>query len=588
MGGCLSISSTGSNLQALARSKQGALTPGPRCQTLASKGVINAFYEVVYLILDYFLDEDAGLHQRHLKMTLLATQESFHQASAELEGIYSRYKDYLRRVASGNEVDSKVFLQCKRFIGVWNAAMTPSDGSSCKEMLARANLAYTRIVKNQETGLRLPLSEAPFVYRDLFTQVQRAQDLIDLEDAVGIPLPLEALRYLSKNNPGLGVEQKQALKVWIDKANGSWHISPGKIHRGLKALCEHWKVSTACARDKPSALAYLEYHLQKQGLQALSKPSLHHLRWRDQVERKGSITVQGKEIQLDQLLGNHRSGDSTEDRHRVFSIKGSKSQVAVLGLSEATLLIEQAAGQIESVGIPLVKLCKMSASGDCALMDRLESPLIGHNWHSSESELNVKDLPSLVSLAEFLRHMLAKDKTPLVSASDLMFAGDGSLRLFRGIVPGEQFDFDRLVFLAREAAGESFVLFRELLTRSGMEKHPLVPMYRDVVRVALSADSKSTDMIAAEHDISASQPRKTAKKLSEQVVSFRNTCVTEYIRRYTLAEGITSRDVEAYFQEPLLKRYDASIGAGQFWTWNREEVLAEVAAQQGASLRLKG
>ena len=221
-------------------------------------------------------------------------------------------------------------------------------------------------------------------------------------------------------------------------------------------------------------------------------------------------------------------------------------------------------------------------------MDRLESPLIGHNWQSSESELNVKDLPSLVSLAEFLRHMLAKDKTPLVSASDLMFASDGSLRLFRGIVPGEQFDFDRLVSLAREAAGESFVLFRELLTRSGLEKHPLVPMYRDVVQVALSADSKSTDMIAAEHDISASQPRKTAKKLSEQVVSFRNTCVTEYIRRYNLAEGITSQDVEAYFQEPLLKRYDASIGAGQFWTWSREEVLAEVAAQQGASLRLKG
>lgn len=580
----LTVSEVGANIRALGNLRKDIpITPGFRCRTLASGGVINAVYDVVYLVLDYFQGNEEGLRQQHLKQTLVATQFSFNQAYQTICDTHSRYHAYLRAIEKGSETYSKEFYQCKRHISAWNAAMTPVDGSSMQELITQANNGFSNLSKGEDDGWLETIFSTPFIHSDVMEQVRRAQHLIDLEDTVSVPLPLGSLHKLTSNCKTLGVEEKQALKKWIDKVNGSWHMDSQKMHLGLKSLCQYWGLSTACTAHSPSALAYLEYHLQRQGLKVLDKPSIKHLRWREQVEKCKEVDIQGKKYQLDRRLGQHRSGHAGDDKHRVFSLKRDDSRVLVIGESEASLLIEQAAAKEESLGIPLVQLRKMDASGNCALVERLHRALAGDHWQSGNQEIHANDHAGIASLADFLRLLMSKDETPLVSVGDLMFTANGELRLLRGVPEGDCFDFDRLVHLAKEAAGTSPAVFKKLLNDSGLVKHPLVKMYTEVVEDSFSDDPKPVDVIAAKHEVSATKPRQTAKTLRRDLVAMRNACVTDYIQNYVLPEGVTNKEVEAYFNQPIIQRYKETIGAGQIWKTSCVEIVEPVAAEKGVT-----
>jgi hypothetical protein len=555
------------------------LTPGYWRLSVSTGGMVNRFIRLVYQLFDTLLRNSGDPYLlQHLRETLAKTRESFEVQVPAVVEAYQRYVAHLDCLRKGSVPDTTNLVADRHVISDWNYSMRAPKGLSLQDMINAANEGFRAITEDKEkSGGFFFGGDSLLTYHKRFDQIAGCQQIIELEENVG-SLPVGVLQKLAIKNSQLTVEEADTLKQWIEKVNGCWRVDVRKLHRGLKALCEHLGMSTISKSGKPSELARMEKRLRDSQLSALIKPDGKHLTWRRGVELSGKVSITGTEYAIDVVQTPKRKGGGAE-LHWTFPVVDDPKHAIEFGINEAALGMRIADEADQGGPVPYARLYAMDGYGRCALAERLTTAMDEKVWASAEGSFSKSDKGPVKQIAGFLRILSQMEKTPEVKASEVFFNDSGELKLRHPMKPGRGFDFPRLVGLAYEASNGNQAVFTQILKEGGLAEHSVVGYFLNVVEDAIKGtEGRGAMKLAALKEISDPAVCKQAKSLARKTQELQTRCVLEINQRYQ-PEGVSKERIDELVGQTIVAHYKKSIGAGILWPTLSMGVIDAVAAK---------
>lgn len=568
----VSMSTLGSTLLALSiapKSERGVPQVTPRLwgdTGFSCGGVLNRLVDTVYAF------GERTLRQSAIKQTVEKSSQAFAERVEEVIFAYQSYKRYLQGLEDGYLYKSDDIRKMRHIITDWNCIVQPPQGMRLLEMIQRANASTEAIV-----GKRWFSRSVLLTYQPVFEEISRAQHIIDMEENTEAPFPLKIFHKLCKGpTVNLSIVEEEKLKLWISRVNLCSHLKVHEVHRALRSLVEQMGMAGVCHEQRPSALAFLEYHLFKKDLKVLAEPDAKHLRWRRSLEEQKKVTLAGKTYELANRLGDNKK-NSGIDHHWVYPIRGNSNFVLIANVSEPSLLIEAVEQLAHPSAIPSARLKISDIGGRYALYERLKYPLIGYEWSYDNDGITPTDKKALKSLVKLLDQLVSMEKTPDIALDDVMFDQNYELKLVRNLKPGSCFNFDAIVRFAYEASNGNLFVFKYLLENSLIGQHELVDFYTNIVKDAVAQKPKGVNDVAWRNQMSFALIMDRARNLHRKVGKMANRCYRMVTTLYKTPPHLTREQIEGEISRTLLQAYEESIGAGILWPRLDKEVVPRVA-----------
>lgn len=548
-------------------------------------GLVNRLWEVFFSVVE-FLRGESGYRRKVLVSSLTKSAESFRQVVDDLVDAHQKYQDYLEDSEGRRPVVEAEVAHARARICEWNNHIQTPEGMSLKDTIKKANSAFSILMADaKKHGIPLAGAYGSLVdYQAVFDALCRDQLLIDFEHRLHTPIPFTVMRKLCQPQYELSDVEKDTLRQWIEKVNDCWKLNARCLHRGLMALVDQLGYRDLPPTTLPSPLHLLEHHLVANGLKAIAQPDYVHIRWRQRAVDLGVVSVDGVTHDLDDKMGDGPSGRL--DNRFVFTLQKDKRHVLVIAANEAALGLAAAEANTAADPIPLASVRGIYGGGRYALVERLVKPVKDYAWDCASEE---KDKVALESLSGMLKTLARMEKTPVITADQLMFDSDDCVKMTHKAMPGERFDFDRIVDLAFECSNGNLKVFSHLLVESGLHKHRVVKYYNDVMRDTFAEKPIGEDKVAAKQKPSISDTfvRKRARHLGKEALAMRERSYYELMAQYVPPEDMKSKKIKEKIGKRILHLYTKSVGAGVLWPLLVSDVVKGVAKELNMKPRAK-
>lgn len=449
---------------------------------------------------------------------------------------------------------------------------------------------WSLFVKNDDVQLRHPLlsyiddQKSTLLDRPLYKALKKEGRWMQIEAMMRQPIPVALMSKLHDPD-NLTVDEKRRLRSWVQTLNECQGTISLKL---LSIVLQEVIAIIHLQGSSPLTMQELLYWLDSQGCVVLHGEDAAHMVWRGGLNTGDTITCNGKELILGDLLSPDKPID---DEFKVFELANYPDYVVKIANNRFRLLIEekQAQNADEHWGVRLVKRIEnleeddkkppidgLDHEGRCVVLEKLSSPLSGMEWTSDTAELTEEDEKYALVLANhiFCMHQW-KANAQNLSLSHLMFDPEGVLKSVRLLKKGPPNYNEWEAHCAAASQDNPFIL-AFLMNVSKLSEHKVALYYRGAVEHALQAGE--TDLGSRPLPMGHRQPvyDKRVKELCKQALELRRMCLKHVIDRLCRKKEYKHQQEGALLKqisERLVQIYKASPTPGILST---DLILAKV------------
>lgn len=497
------------------------------------------FYQVVE-----WTTGSSALRLNALKSAILHTRTIFEQELEKIKTPLKNYLSYLNICAKGYAVHESAFFPARNTISSWNAATKPFLKLISKTKITDP-IFKPLIDLSAESNNSL-----------LKHNLHLCQKIIDVEGLMGGPLPVSIIKKILREIPFNTIDQK-ILDKWIFKID-SLNIPIKKIHQALQALTDVYSKKNDTAQSKNEQTVNLEFFLEKRGCKVFSQNDEKHLKWRQSLGHGQKLFVNNLEIVLEDEIFSKTFGS---DHTRAYSLQGLPDSIALIANNCVELPLRKLRTRNENgIGIKAAQAIEISADGRIALFERM-TDLNTLCWTSNEHSISKEDAPLIAALTSLLKTFIKQNFTPVDFSTDtLMLNGQNQLNFIKPVVKGP-FDFNAIEDFIFACSGSNQRVFRDLMERSGLIRHPTARFYHDIVKNGLKGNDIDPDDLAGLYKIRDPKVIDRANELRIRIKEMKIKLMLKL--REQPREGI-KKPPEERANDILLQKYLQRKGAGTF------------------------
>lgn len=438
-----------------------------------------------YGIIDRLTFHD--YHLEKLKQAVIQTHLIFQKHLTPLQQNISCYENYLKKVGAGYEIAEGSVHAARQGIRLWNQSTLPFVKLMRHCDHPKLNQLFRMCFGEDIDVLKLWCPQ--FV-----TTSEALEKVIDIEGLSQGPLPLEVFKKIQRKKT-LNTLDHKALDKWIKRINQASDCVD-RLHSALKMIgeCYHSGKNNDVNRE----VTRLEVFLEDKGCDVFKQCDKQQMHWRKDLKSGMTLTYENQQLVLGSQIPSAKvDGDKTlvftvDDVAKVVLVAQNTSLLSMRQFRQ----IEVDNSDIEPAGL---EICD---EGRWAVMERLQA-LDSRRWYSLPEQLNLHpiDCPLVHELSALIGKCVKQQITPTnFSAASLMYDQQYRLKALKPLIR-KSFDFNALEDFAFACAANNAVVFKHVMSASGLSTHPVGLFYHEIIKNALKGDQTAIDDMAGIYKI---------------------------------------------------------------------------------------
>jgi hypothetical protein len=488
-------------------------------------GILWRFF---YQIANWALGTDQS-HLTPLQKALLNTHETFQNEIPKVQTALAHYQNCLKKGGKRYEIPEKEYLAAKEIITSWNCSTGP----------------FLKLIQKTSSKQRLFESLGSVLPKTTFDCpeapiLREYQKIIDLENFQRSPLPFCSIKKSSRKIT-LNAHDQNDLDQWISNLNQQ-NLRVKKVHQAVQNLISFYANSPLNQEALLHQSGEFELFLEDRGCRIFQKSDPKHLKWRDGLKKgqqfilSHSELILGNELYINKSYGNHM---------RAYAIEGQPQRIARIAQNSYALKLHDLRMQKNCVyDIEPALMLDISYDGKIALYERMKG-LLSLSWTSNQGVLTYNDEIIVNQLAKLIKGFISSNSTPSnFTVASIMLNDQQKLKF---IEPQTKcsFDFNALEEFIHACASDNKLILQELMTRSGLNNHPIAKFYRDIVTGTLNDDSIAPDDLAGIYKISDPKVVDRAINLAKHIKSKKNQLLNKNEENIDVNQILLSKYIQS-------------------------------------------
>lgn len=524
------------------------------------------FYNIIYC----FSGDNYRL--KKLDLVIKRTQKAYHNCLPKIEECVNKYHNYIDICCKRKYFQEESLHTIRKAISNWNDATF-----SFLQLIQTNNSQALKFLFQH-----LENSGKPTFSTQLVPQTVQCQYIIDLEGALGAPLPLAALSLLSQEGVEIPNSDLKKIASWIQLLDKHLVASDLQLlHSALVSIVTRITGPEASQNEIIEGVARIEHMLYtpspelacySSGCQLFSQKEPEHMMWRSTLASGQSITCNENLITLGKPLTDPAEPNCAQNL--LFEVINDPDNVLLVGINPCAAHIQQQLSKNYQFAIPAVEFQEVDIQGKCARIERLY-PLTS----LPEPE---HYLPQFLNLLKMLIPQI--DKLASFTPQNVMLNRSKQLRMnietltkeFSSVNLEEKLTFNALEEFVFYVAQGNEKLFIRLMQESGLYKHPIANFYHTLVQRTLKGEVVNVSELAQIRGISNVKIAERGEQLCKEIDSLRKQCYQELRDQHHLP---VHPGIEEAISVRLQRYYNKMHTAGILWPTLAKEVMSRLLIQ---------
>ena len=493
---------------------------------------VNFFWENVWRVLP---EKDK---KEKLTTALDLTKKLFEDNLSLIEKHTDKFKKYLEEKAQGKNPDEAQVHDSRNFIKKWSFSTSPFIW-----LLEEGNDKLRSFFQKRFS------SYSSFDCKQEYKEAQKCMSIMDLEDALFEPLPLNIIRKLFKD-VSLSIKEERELREFIKKLT----INPDTLHDALTGIYDLFS-------DCSKTIAEVELVLYSMGVKIFEDISEEYFAYRSGIKKGSKIAYNGKELTVGKQLGKKLHG---QDSNIFFKIEGEKEKVIWFGRNRAILGYKEEFAKKENCFVPFIKFYEFDSMGRFAIVERLYDPLDKIAWKSTDT-VHHDDVVILEPIVKLITWMIDQGRSPIeLKAKNVYFDKDGCLKSTK-FVQYNLFRFTALEDFIFGIAQNNLTIFKYLMKKSKLKAHPNRLFFEVILHRTLLGEDVDVINVGFVKGIKDSFMIERGEPFIKSVKKLKAKCMA--------GSTYTGDDLEKKVNEAIIKAYNDSFAGSYLWKTIFDEVI---------------